>query len=475
MKITRRIFAVLVAVLMIAAMVVPFAADTNPDGNNTLTVNGKDGFTATVYKIADFNTTDGTFSNAANNNVLAALKASNEALLLQYADALTAQELGNAVGFFTFTATNTSKDFTTLAKGAYYVQWTWDAEKVQNVTKVQNSVLVLPYYKNNTDKWIHTVTIENNKISTEPINYDKVFTGEASNVESVNAIIGETIAFTLSGSVPGSADKPATSLTFTDTMVGGGLVYDSGLTVKAGNGVLTAGTDYTVTPAGTAQDPIEKTFTISFSAAKITEFYSQGIKDIEISYTAKLTSESVVIGGNGNPNTLTYSYVTEDEVFSDDVTKYVKTYELKVKKVDANNTDTVLGGATFQLSKRDDSVVGTTEKYDAVDSKTTPSEGDDKGIVTFNVSEPGTYKVIETAAPADYSINTTEFIVTINEDGTVTGDNNYANGFLVVKDAKVVLPNTGGAGTLLFTIGGIALIAGAAVLFIIYKKKASSK
>ena len=39
----------------------------------------------------------------------------------------------------------------------------------------------------------------------------------------------------------------------------------------------------------------------------------------------------------------------------------------------------------------------------------------------------------------------------------------------------LVLPNTGGTGTLLFTIGGIALIAGAAVLFVIYRKKSSSK
>ena len=53
MKIAKRLFAVVIAVLMVAALVVPFSAAPIPTGNNTLTVNGKDGFTASVYKIQD--------------------------------------------------------------------------------------------------------------------------------------------------------------------------------------------------------------------------------------------------------------------------------------------------------------------------------------------------------------------------------------------------------------------------------------
>ena len=121
MKIAKRLFAVVIAVLMIAAMVVPFAADTIPTGNNTLTVNGKDGFTASVYKIADFNTTTGAFSSD-NTNVLSALNNGDNAALLTAANALEDADHGSA-GPFAFTSTTPSHNFT-IGGGVSYVKWT---------------------------------------------------------------------------------------------------------------------------------------------------------------------------------------------------------------------------------------------------------------------------------------------------------------------------------------------------------------
>ena len=65
MKVTKRILAVVLTVLMLA-MLVPVTAsalDGVPTTGYKVTINGKKGFTATVYKIADFDTTTGAFSN----------------------------------------------------------------------------------------------------------------------------------------------------------------------------------------------------------------------------------------------------------------------------------------------------------------------------------------------------------------------------------------------------------------------------
>lgn len=48
---------------------------------------------------------------------------------------------------------------------------------------------------------------------------------------------------------------------------------------------------------------------------------------------------------------------------------------------------------------------------------------DDDGNITINGLPTGTYTFQETAAPDGYILNTEEFTFTINEDGTVTGDN----------------------------------------------------
>ena len=238
----------------------------------------------------------------------------------------------------------------------------------------------------------------------------------------------------------------------------GGLKYKANLVVKADGNTLTAGDDYTLTPASN----IQKTFTVSFSAAQILALYDDEVAEIEIDYTAELTADGVVIGGDGNPNTMTYSYTNEDGTFTDTQTRIVKTFEFSVKKVDANNESTVLPGAKFQLKDKDGNNIGS--------EKETPASG----IVTFSGLKDGTYKVVETVAPGGYALNSKEFTVVIGTDGSVSGEG-VNSGVLTVPDPKVVLPNTGGTGTLLFTVGGIALIAGAAVLFVIYKKKVANK
>ena len=98
------------------------------------------------------------------------------------------------------------------------------------------------------------------------------------------------------------------------------------------------------------------------------------------------------------------------------------------------------------------------------------------GKATFAGLEKGTYTLKETVAPNGYNLNTTEYTVTIGDNGTITSAQYDATlKGVKIGDTPVVMPATGGNGTMIFTIVGASLIACAGILFIILKKRAASK
>ena len=97
----------------------------------------------------------------------------------------------------------------------------------------------------------------------------------------------------------------------------------------------------------------------------------------------------------------------------------------------------------------------------------------------------GKYTLVETEAPEGYVLPTgdaakTTFTVgtPATLDGTYTIENVSGNNstvldnIITIKNVKGVnLPQTGGAGTWMFTIGGLVLMAGAVVVFMATRKK----
>ena len=84
------------------------------------------------------------------------------------------------------------------------------------------------------------------------------------------------------------------------------------------------------------------------------------------------------------------------------------------------------------------------------------------------------YFVKETKAPVGYNINSTIFKVTaVAKAYTPVGT--VENGATVVKDYPVTVPQTGGMGTMMFYVGGAALIACAGVLLFVLKRKKAAK
>lgn len=62
MKTTKKIFAAVLAVMMIALMI-PFSASAATDDAYNAFIKGKNGFTVNVYKVATINTTTGEYTD----------------------------------------------------------------------------------------------------------------------------------------------------------------------------------------------------------------------------------------------------------------------------------------------------------------------------------------------------------------------------------------------------------------------------
>lgn len=164
---------------------------------------------------------------------------------------------------------------------------------------------------------------------------------------------------------------------------------------------------------------------------------------------------------------------------------------VKVDTTDENNKK-YLEGAEFTLYvKADDGDVTLEDVDDAfksADVKTT----DANGKLTFKgLDVDKTYYVVETKAPAGYSIDKTARLLTgatkdtktetttVKDNGiditkvtTTTTVTDYTNDKLEIPNTKLnALPSTGGIGTTIFTIAGCAIMVAAAGLFFASRKR----
>lgn len=465
MKTTKKIFAAFIAVMMIALMI-PFSASAAEDYSYSIT--GKDGYVFSVYKIADVNTNTFAYSNFASNDVEAALtkKTSDSgidtAALLTAANNLSDAQLGAVVGTVT-SATETVKN---VNAGVYYVKATTTPASVTSVT---NSVFALPY----TDKDGNVQkTVKFNagtKVEDDTPEITKVFTNAPTATE-MTEFIDKDISFTLTSSVTGSKSLKLQSYVITDTMSKGlESSVDNVVSVKlkktSGEKALVKDTDYTVAYDGTGANNV-LTVTVKSSVLDGNDFYDYS--DVEVIYTAKLNS-SAVIGykGDGNTNIAQLDYTNNSGVDSTLKTQKLKvyTFEIPVNKADGNTGDLINDTAKFTLYT---DAACTTVADNGAETSTT------NGVATFTGLKAGTYYLKETAAPTGYNLNSSVFTVAISSTGVISVNGATADK-VTVNDYPLTVPQTGGAGTIMFTIGGIALIACAGVLFFMVMRKKSAK
>lgn len=476
MKTTKRILAVVLAAMMLALMI-PFAAGAVT--NFTAEITAKEGYTVTLYKIGEFNGTD---KYTAVSGVATGLKTAIEAepavpqTIYEAAEAAkkAGQNTGTTVG--SQTAGNTGKvTFTTTEAGLYYATVTGTPANV-NVKKTGGSIFYLSTEKDSTGRVMTSASVDiSGKIEDGTVNVDKEIVGsDMSSTTQTTAKVGEEVTFKLTASVTGTKDEYLKKYEIKDTM-SEALTYKRVNYVKVDTTTLTVDDDYKVTAAGqNVTIALTNDYLDAARAETDNGFYSAATVTVEL--VCELNNKAVIgrvanddkteysnTVANYNKDSLTYTNKYDDVNEKEGKTVHVYSFSLDVYKVDANNKQTKLDGAKFLLTGPNG--------YRNADGVTANG-----GKLTYTGLKMGTYTLKETEAPAGYNLNTTEYTVVIKADGTVESvafDQTLKG--VVVGDTQVIVPATGGPGTVMFTVIGASLIACAGVLFVILKKKRSAK
>lgn len=305
-----------------------------------------------------------------------------------------------------------------------------------------------------------------------------------------DASIGDTVNFTVKSIVPNMNGLKTCKFILKDTMSKGLTFNEKSVQVKIGNQPLAKDNNFKI-ESKPSQDPAGGTdITITIEDLKtLGNITANPGNPIEFTYSAVLNKEAV----NGidqvtNKAHLEYGNDADGKLETTPVDEViVKTYDLTITKKAENETNgKLLEGAEFKLYKGDKTegtpikfiklrvegeyrVAEAEEQGTALDTVVTPASG----IVTIKGLDQGTYTLEEVKAPNGYNKLNDTIKVTItatseNGDGkdvVVNGSN-----LTVVNKAGTLLPETGGKGTVLFTIIGAIGVAVILLSFVSSKK-----
>lgn len=266
-------------------------------------------------------------------------------------------------------------------------------------------------------------------------------------------------------SVPAETVRGSYPLVIHDQMADKLALDPDSFEVKLGNTELTNGTEYSVLIPGTeSESPC--TFEILIDLAKLYENGKITVDDIQnatpitVTYTATLADDAAA---GTYQNT---AWVTYPKGESSQDTVAVDTFGIKIFKYDQSTatgendtwTATGLSGAHFKLYQKNGD-----EEVIVNDDLTS----DKDGYASVQGLDVGTYYLKETDAPDGYICSDEEVTITISTgDDSDAGDDNIVN----VKFANSKVPHTGGTGTVMYTVGGLAIIVLAGILLVVYRK-----
>lgn len=334
--------------------------------------------------------------------------------------------------------------------------------------------------------------------------------------------VGDKVPYRITVSVPANIANLKT-FTLTDTPTN---LKDVVTSVKVTDKTGTTTIPATATEAGNG-------FTIDFvpAAPATSALAPYAGQDIIVTYNATLLDTAVTTTA-GNPNTATLEYSNKILPDTDDGsnpnkpgtpttdkikdTAVVYTFKIQIVKKTESETGTPLANVEFDLYK--EVADGTTGAATAAEvkkagldsSKTwkkinatsliTGAEGENKGIVSQSGLKNGEYYLVETKTNAEYNLlkapvkvtlniaytTTTKAEYNIDETGkttlvkhevdttTFTNDGKSSDGIqiqTVINKKGFTLPLTGGMGTVLFSVIGLALVLAGVVVITASRKK----
>lgn len=320
--------------------------------------------------------------------------------------------------------------------------------------------------------------------------------------------INESFQFKLDANIPAEAnlaDYKTYKVKFNDTM-SKGVTFESieSVKVNGNNGTAAktwtlANTDYAATTPAAAEDGTQSwSLTIDDVIAKCEDIkIAQGFT-VEVIYKAHLNEKATVNGANDtttdNKNSVNLEYSNnpnaEGTGKTEDKTVYAFTFGITNKKVIDSVDGDALAGAGFKLYTDE----GCTQEYKLVKDNTLgayrPAKADETAVEmksatdgTFPIKglDAGTYYLKETTTPKGYTTAAVKTIKigathSINESGnpqvTLSSDSTFDN--KIVDKKGSTLPSTGGMGTVLLYVAGIAVfvLAGATLVMALRRRNA---
>lgn len=487
MKKLKKLFAVMLSLIMVLAMGITSFADT--DSATIKLTNFNDADSLKYMQIIEPDQAQPTgwkFSNNVAENAFKTATGLTDAqtilwkmILKQNPSAASNTELNIPANTTAITNSEIDKALSAI-KNDSSATWTTATDKT-SLTVRSAGVYAFDAEKNGYTYKVATAYVGFENYETAPTLRDTEVAAKKSQLIVTKTVndgdkaveIGQEVEYTITTYVPYIDANNASTRTFkiTDKISGAAYVLKAGKvdgTVMMGNAPV-AGATIVPTADG-------KSFEINLDSLVADTDNPNAGNLITVTYKAKITELTATNEAKGHKSDAEYA--------GDNVKLY--TGSITLTKVDATTTSKKLSGAEFTVSKvNENNSLGEALKFDLVNgvyrynpestrTNATTVVTDTNGEVKVEGLDVGKYHFTETKAPNGYSINEAgkDIVLGLGEGVTEATANFVATGDLTLKDSQLsALPATGGIGTTIFTIVGCGIMIAAAGLFFASRRK----
>ena len=339
------------------------------------------------------------------------------------------------------------------------------------VWKVNNDGTITIENESSLDSDLFTVTKDANATKVtyknEKPEVEKKVKNGGEYLDMVGAFLTDTVEFKVTAGIPMQiADMKTYKIT--DSIPQGLTLNRESIKIEAttANSSETVPTDaYTLSQTG---------LEVTFNPQKLAE---NNYTAIIITYTAKLNMEEAVIGGDGNVNTVTLEYTNkvaengdEEETTTTTDTAQVHTGAVLLEKVEKGNVETKLAGAKFKIATTEQNAKDGIFVKDETGADIEVTTGDDgqaviEGLKYADNEVDTSYWLVETQAPSYMEDGETKYYNLLKAPLEVqVGKTTHQTVVRIENGKGFELPATGSIGLAIFTVVGIAVMAGAVVL-----------